>query len=215
MAGGDQRSHLRRGRQRVADLDPLHRRLQRGEEVVEDGALDQDPRARTAVLPGIAEDRDRGRRGGGLEVGVGEDHVRRLAAQLQGDALDRARRRAADRPPDLGGAGEGDLGDVGMLYEPRAAHAAGPGHHVQHALGQAGVERDPLQLQRRQRRQLRRLEDDGVAARQCRTELPGGDVEREVPRHDQADDAERLAERERLAAGDGNRLTNALSTAPA
>ena len=37
---------------------------------------------------------------GGLEVGVGEDDVRRLAAELERDALDRrrARQRAIPRP---------------------------------------------------------------------------------------------------------------------
>src|SRR5205823_977086 len=59
----------------------------------------------------------------------------------------------------------------------------------------------------RERRQLGRLQDDGVATRERRAELPARDVEREVPRHDQPDDAERLAERHVDAARDGNRLT--------
>ena len=54
------------------------------------------------------------------------------------------------------------------------------------------------------------LEDDGVAGREGGAELPGGDVEREVPGDDQADDAERLAERHVDAAGDGDRLAVAL-----
>ena len=37
-------------------------------------------------------------------------------------------------------------------------------------------------------------------------ELPRGDRQREVPRHDQPDDPERLAHRERLAAGDRDRV---------
>ena len=62
------------------------------------------------------------------------------------------------------------------------------------------------QPERGERRQLRRLEDDGVPARERRAELPARDVEREVPGDDEADDAERLAERRRHAAGDGDRL---------
>ena len=62
---------------------------------------DQDPRACAAVLPGVAEHRARGRRGGRVEVGVGEDDVGRLAAELERHALDRApprRPRSAGRP---------------------------------------------------------------------------------------------------------------------
>ncbi len=66
---------------------------------------------------------------------------------------------------------------------------------------------DVGESERAQRRQLRGLEHDGVSGRERRAELPGGDHQREVPRHDQPDDAERLADRERLAAGDGNRLS--------
>ena len=46
---------------------------------------------------------------------------------------------------------------------------------------------------RLQRRRRRRLDDDAVAGRQRRTELPGGHLRRVVPRHDRAHDADRLA----------------------
>ena len=51
----------------------------------------------------------------------------------------------------------------------------------------------------RGRRLLGRLEHDGVAGGQRRGELPGGHQQREVPRDDLADDAERLVE----VVGDG------------
>ena len=86
----------------------------------------EDPRARAAVLAGVAEHRQRRRRRGPLEVGVGEDDVRALAAQLERDALDRRRRAGRDRAPDLGRAGEGDLGHVGVLDEP-LRRTRGPG----------------------------------------------------------------------------------------
>src|SRR2546425_473131 len=76
--------------------------------------LDEDPRPRTAVLSGVAEDGQRRCRGGGLEIGVGEDHVRRLAAELERDALDGLRGERTNAPTDLGRSGEGDLRDVGM-----------------------------------------------------------------------------------------------------
>ena len=65
-------------------------------------------------------------------------------------------------------------------------------------------------LQRGERRQLRRLEDDRVAARERRPELPARDVRREVPRDDEPDDAERLAERRGDTAGDRDRLAAVL-----
>ena len=54
------------------------------DDVVEDGLLDQDPRPGHAGLAGTA--REHGGRahpgGGGVEVGVGKDEIRRLAAEL-------------------------------------------------------------------------------------------------------------------------------------
>src|SRR5256885_14944576 len=60
------------------------------------GPLDQDARARAAVLTRVTEHRQRRRGGGLVEVGVGEHDVRGLAAQLQRDALDRLRGQLAD-----------------------------------------------------------------------------------------------------------------------
>ena len=98
-------------------------------------------------------------------VGVGEHEVRRLAAQLQRDALDRLRRARGDPAADLGRAREGDLGHVGVLDEPRAAGGARPGDDVHDALGQARLDGDALELERGERRQLRRLEHRRVARR--------------------------------------------------
>ena len=69
-----------------------------------------------------------------------------------------------------------------------------------------GLERELAEPERRQRRQLGRLDHDRVAGRERRADLPARDVEREVPGRDQADDAERLAEGDVDAAGDGDRL---------
>ncbi len=85
-----------------------------------------------------------------------------------------------------------------------------PTSDVEDALGDPRLERELGEQQRRQRRQLGRLQHDGVAAGESGSELPGGDVEREVPRGDQPDDAERLTEGEVDAAGDGDRLAEVL-----
>ena len=57
-------------------------------EAVVGGALDEDARAGAAVLAGVVEDGVRRRGGRALEIGVGEDDVGRLAAELERDALD-------------------------------------------------------------------------------------------------------------------------------
>ena len=83
-------------------------------------------RERAAVLPGVTEDGDGRRRGRFLQVGVGEDHVRGLAAQLEGDALYGACGPCHDALADLRGTRKGDLGDVRMLDEPLPDLAPGP-----------------------------------------------------------------------------------------
>ena len=66
------------------------------------------------------------------------------------------------------------------------------GHDIEHAVRQPRLLAQLAEQQRAERRLLGRLEDDGIARDQRRPELPGRDDERIVPRHDRADDAERL-----------------------
>ena len=174
-------------------------------EAVVGAALDQDARAGAAVLARVVEDRVRGGRGCALEVGVGEDHVGGFAAELERDALDGVRGAAHDPDADLGRAGEADLRHVGVLDEPLADHGALPDEDVHDALGNAGFEDEVGEPKQGERGQLGGLDDDRVPARESRAELPGGDVEREVPRHDQPDHAERLAEGHVDAVCDRNR----------
>src|SRR2546428_526784 len=53
------------------------------------------------------------------------------------------------------------------------------------------------ECERGERRVLRRLQDDGVPGDERRRDLPRADEDRNVPRHDRGDDAERLAPRVR------------------
>ena len=82
----------------------------------------------------------------------------------------------------------------------------GPATTLTTPSGRPGLDRDPLELERGQRRQLGGLEHHRVAGRQRRRELPRGDHEREVPRRDQRHHAERLAERHADAAGHRDRV---------
>ena len=75
--------------------------------------------------------------------------------------------------PTRGGAGEGDLVDVGLADE-RGARRAVAGHDRHHARGQLGLLEDLGQQQRGQGRGLGRLEHRGVAAgeRRARASRP-------------------------------------------
>ena len=95
-----------------------------------------------------------------------------------------------------GVAGERDLVDAGMLDD-RLADAATPGPVMTLSTpgGRPTSMRDLAERERGQRRLARRLEDDGVAARQRRRDLPRRQQQRKIPRHDRRDDADRLAQR--------------------
>ena len=129
-----------------------------------------------------------------LEVGVGEDDVRRLAAELERDLLQVARRGLHDQLADLGRAGERDLSTSGCAPAPRPRLAVA-GDDVDHARREARFLHQLAEPQRRQRRLLGRLEHDRAAGRQRRAELPRRHQQREVPRDDLADHADRLAQR--------------------
>ena len=72
------------------------------------------------------------------------------------------------------------------------ARAPVAGDDVDDAGGEVGLLADLGQQQRGQRRRLGRLQDRGVAGGERRRELPRRHQQREVPRHDLADDAARL-----------------------
>ncbi len=97
-----------------------------------------------------------------------------------------------------------------MLDEPLPDHRALPDEHVDDALRNTRLEAELAEPHCGERRQLRRLEDDGVPARKCRPQLPARDVGREVPGDDQADDAERLPEGCSDSACDRDRLAEVL-----
>jgi len=115
VRGRHERPHLRRLIGRIADLHALRGLDEEVEEPVVHQALHEDARARAAVLAGVVEDGVRRGGGGLLEIGVLEDYVGRLAAELECDALDRAGRALHDEPSDLRRAGERDLRDVRVL----------------------------------------------------------------------------------------------------
>ena len=107
-------------------------------------------------------------------------------------ALDRGRGGLQHLLAGVDAAGERHHGDLRVTDEGVAGGGATPGDHIHHAFGEdAG---DHLgELQRGERRLLRRLDDDGVAAGKSRRKLPRSHHQGIVPRRDRADHADRIA----------------------
>ena len=121
--------------------------------------------------------------------------MRRLAAAFERDTLHvRLAGVAEEELADLGRAGEGDHVDVHVPAERLAGGLAEARHDLQDAVGEPRFDRELGEPDDAERRLLGRLQDHAVARRERRPELPRGHQEREVPGHDRADDAERLAQ---------------------
>ncbi len=79
-----------------------------------------------------------------------------------------------------------------MIDQRRAGRRAEAGDDIEHARRKACGQRELAEPQRGQWRDLGGLEHHGAAAGQRRGDLPHGDHERKIPRHDHADHAEWL-----------------------
>src|SRR5262249_17421473 len=148
----------------------------------------EEPAAGTAALALVEEQAEVGAFDCGIEVGVGKDYVRALAAQLQADALEVT----------LGGGfhdelarevftGESDLFDVHMAADGSAGSGPKSGDDIDHAVGDARFLCKLGDAQGGERRLLRRFQNNGAAGRQGRAPFPGLHEQREVPRNDLPD----------------------------
>ena len=66
-------------------------------------------------------------------------------------------------------------------------------HDIHYARRKTHIRHQPGDAQRAQRRELGRFQNDRIAGRQRRTHLPAREKQREIPRHDCAHHAQRLA----------------------
>ena len=170
----------------LADLRrPLAEALGEG---LGDAALHEQPRARQAHLAGVVVLLD-GEVDGEIEVGVVEDHRRALAAELEGARHQVVGGRAGDHLRGGNRSGEADAGHVRVGRQRRAGLGAEALHDVEDARGQAGLVREVGEVRGGQRGPLRRLEDDGVAGRECRADAPRGEHQGRVPGRDDHRDA--------------------------
>ncbi len=197
----DDRADLRALLHGIVDVQALHALHQRADEAVVDALRHDEARGRRAALAGGEEGAVGGAFHRRLQIGVVEDDQRVLAAHLQLEAAEVLgggfRHALAGRHR----AGEGDGVDVRAVEDRLADHRAGAHDEVEDALGQAGAVEDVGERPAAARHQVGRLEHYRVAVDDCRRDLPGGNGDREVPRRDQADDAERLALHHHLDAG--------------
>ena len=157
-----------------------------------DVLLDEDAGAGLAHLPGVEVDAEQGADDGALEVGVGEDDVGRLAAELQGDLLDVSGGGLHHLFAHLCGAGEGDLVHQVRGGQACAGVLTGAADDVHHARRAAGLVEDAAQLEGCAGGIGGGLYDDGAAHGQGGCYLPGGEEQGEVPGGDDAYDAHGL-----------------------
>lgn len=123
---------------------------------------------------------------------VRQDQVRRLAAQLLRDALDRWRGGRGDRNAGTGGAGEGNHADILMRGDGVAHGRAVAVDQVERPRGHARLVQDVRQHQRADRRELRGFQHHRASRRKGRGQLVADQLHRPVPRRDEAGDADRL-----------------------
>ena len=171
-----------------------------GHELLVDLRPGDDPAGRRAVLTRIPEAEGLEVLDDGFHVGVVEDDHRRLAAELEVEPLDPIGRDLGDVLAGVGVAGHRDHPDLGMPDEVVADRGARAGDDVEDARRE-DVGGDLAEDQRGQRRPSRRLEDDRVARREGRPDLPAGHHDRVVPRRDRGDHPDRLAPDHRGQAG--------------
>ena len=195
MCRGDERAHLRLGIERIADLDAAGELGHAGHGFVVQRLLDEHPRARLAALACRVEDRPGRARQGTREIGIGEDEVRALSAELEREPLHRLGRKSHDLATRLGRARERDLVHTRVLHEVRAGRRAVAGNDVDCTGREPDLGGELPEPDRRQRRLRVGLQHDRAARRERRCELPGGHHQRVVPGDDLRGDSDRLLQR--------------------
>ena len=101
----------------MPDRDAPRALDQRLDEAVVDAGLDEAARTGDAGLPGCGKDAGHDAVDGMVDVDIGEDDMRRLAAQFHLAGHEVGRRVGGDAPAGRGAAGEDDLGDAWMARQ--------------------------------------------------------------------------------------------------
>ena len=169
--------------ERIADSVGGRPLLEGVEELVVDLILHVDTRAGAAALAVVVVDTKVNPRDGLLNVGILEDDVGRLAAELEGDLLQVGVCSGLhDLAADKSGASEGDLVDVHVRRDGGTGDPAEAGDDVDDTRGETSLLDEVGEHQSGQRGLLSRLQDDGVAGGESGRNLPGKHQQGEVPR---------------------------------
>lgn len=189
---GDHRADLGFRVGRVADDQAPGTGGELADEARVHALLDEDAAAGGAAL--AVERKDGEQRGvqGTVQIGIFKDQHRRLAAQFH---------RVLFKPRGLhdllaggGAAGEGDGAHVRVAHQGIAGGGAVALDHIEHTVGDTGLDCQAAQLVGGQRRKLAHLQHRRVAQRQAWRGLPGGGHERHIPRRHQPAHAHRLVQ---------------------
>src|SRR5580704_2950967 len=119
MFRGDERTDARALLARIADRHVRGSRAKLALEFIGNRRLNQQPSARKTHLARI-DVLAGGSLRGGVEVGVGAHHIRRLAAELEADGSERSRSRLPDQLRGVGRPGKTQPVYIGMGRERRA-----------------------------------------------------------------------------------------------
>ena len=192
MCLGDEGTGLGVLIERSAEADLLGTLHEAADEFLGDGILDDESGAGRTHLTGVDEGAVESIIQSRIEVGIGEDDVRVLAAELKGDLLDRVGGVAEQQTTGDEATGERDHVDVLM----RRQRGTGIGTRTEDEV--AGSSRQTELFEhlhgedRRVRGELGRLEDESVASGDGRGDLPRCLQQRVVPRSDERADADGL-----------------------
>ena len=183
------RAHVGRLVERIADAQRLRPLEQGVEELVLHRLVDEDPlRSRAALACEVEAADDRSVRGL-VDVGVRQDDLRPVPAELEHAVLQA--RVAGNLLASLDRPGEDHGADLRMGDE-RLADVASAVDDVDRAGREPGIVQDLREHVRAERRVLGRLPDDGTADREPVDDRDPRDVDREVPRRDGRNDPDRL-----------------------
>ena len=188
------RADLGRRVERIADGDRPGALDDPLDELVGDGALNEQAAAAVAALAHVEVDAIDDRIERRVQIGVGEHELGILAAELELHLLQVALRRVDHAAADIGRTGEADHVDVGVLGEAGADDATRSGHDVQDAFRQPGLLGHLGEADRGAGGQVGRLDDGRAADGQGERQLLADDQQREVPGRDHAHDPDRLAQ---------------------
>ncbi len=208
-----QRTHLAILVHAVADLDGLGTGGELFDELVIDALLHQETRRRNADLAGIAVLRsteDLGRR---CDVRIVEHDRRRMTAQFHGHPLHVLAGQRGELLADIGRTGEGNLPDDRVRNEVLRNLRGNTIDQIDHTGRNTGIDKGADQFGRRCRGLFRRLDDDRATGSQRRGQLAHHLVDREIPRRERGNRADRLLDRHLVDTGQPGRDDATVRTA--